>query len=344
MNAETRRPIPAAAGGEAQWRRVYRKIGEFLNTHRLAPSPENYALAYQLAVHGDTPAARAVIAATSDGVRLTQKEADRILVEHGGGASVGDPHESERLAAAARRQLEAFAAVVDRTRNEARDYGRDLAENAARLERSAGGAAIPDLLRIAGAMVERAAAAERKLAAAEEETHLLRQKLETVRQDALSDPLTRLPNRRAFDERWAELERERVPTSLAICDVDRFKAINDVHGHGVGDRVLRMVADVLETSCAGHMVARLGGEEFVMLFVGLGVERAAEIVDQAREELAGRRFRVRGTDAPIGRITFSAGVAGGRWDEACEPALKRADRLLYEAKSAGRNQVRREED
>jgi diguanylate cyclase len=86
------------------------------------------------------------------------------------------------------------------------------------------------------------------------------------------------------------------------------------------------------------MVARLGGEEFVILFEDLEAIEAARILDAAREILGARHFKVRETDAPLGQVTFSAGVACGRSVQS-EPGLQRADALLYRAKNAGRNQV-----
>jgi diguanylate cyclase len=90
------------------------------------------------------------------------------------------------------------------------------------------------------------------------------------------------------------------------------------------------------------MVARIGGEEFVVLFEGIPPAEGARILDEARESLGARHFKVRETDAPIGKITFSAGVACAR-RKADQPAMARADALLYEAKNGGRNQVRFED-
>jgi diguanylate cyclase len=345
MNAIFPKPEGAGtptSGRLQEWRRIFARVGDFLAAHHLPPTPGNYALVHRLVTEGDSPASRAVAAAVADGVRLTQTEADRILERHCG--ITNERGEQRELVDAARRQLEEVALMLGETRAEARDYGRELAGNAERLRDTAGSGSIADLLSIAGTMVARAAEAERKLEAAEEEAHRLRRKLVTVQQDALSDPLTRLANRRAFEERWAEVEARGGLASLAICDVDHFKQINDTHGHGVGDRVLRMVAQVLETGCSGHLVARFGGEEFVVLFEGIAPPEAAAIIGAARETLATRRFRVRGTDAPVGVVTFSAGVARGHCAAGGEPALSRADTLLYEAKKAGRNRVHYERD
>jgi diguanylate cyclase len=319
-----------------RYNKLYAAIGAFLTEHGLPPSPDNYALVYALFADERSAHAVAVRAATGDGVRLTQREADRIKGEFGLPVSVRgvDPV----LLAAARRRADEFATIVEAQRAEAENYSRDLESGAAELE-EAGGDSVTTLIEITRAMVERTRAAEQQLTVARDEAQALRVRLVAAGEEARSDPLTRLPNRRAFEERYAEIARSGIRASIAICDIDHFKQVNDTCGHGVGDRVLRMFADLLDAGCPGHMVARLGGEEFVVLFEGLNAAQSARILDSAREALAAKRLRVRETDTPIGTITFSAGIACGSSDSPVVP-LQRADALLYEAKNAGRNQVR----
>ena len=318
---------------------LYHNIGTFLAQHSLWPGPENYALVYQYFVEPQAPAAKAIKAATSEGIRLTQAEANEIMKVHGLQPSPGRQQEQgAALLLNARKQLEEFAAILESSQAETERYGRDLAEGAAKLENAGNKASVAKLIDITREMVERTKEAEQQLSAANQEAVSLRMKLAEVEEEARSDPLTRLPNRRAFEEKFAELKERGDQLSLAICDIDRFKRINDQYGHAVGDRVLRTVADLLQASCVGHMVARLGGEEFVVLFEGLEPTQAAEILDEARELLAAKHFRLRETDAPLGKVTFSAGVA------CClKPAdggpMHRADALLYQAKNAGRNQI-----
>lgn len=322
-------------------RHLFLAIGDFLSAHQLPPSPANYALVHAFVTDPSSATAQAILAATGDGVRLSQDEADRIRR-----ATAVAPDDLVRPEAAnpeiilqARRQVEEFSTIVETTQAHALDYGRNLAEGAAELTALApAGPQMAGIVRITDAMLERTRSAETQLQAARAEAQSLREKLAEAEEEARSDPLTRLPNRRAFEDRLAAAQAEGRTLTLAICDLDRFKKVNDTHGHGVGDRVLRMVADVLRASCAGHMVARIGGEEFVVLFEGLDCAAAAKILEEARAEIAGRQFKVRGTDAPLGRITFSAGVASCTGDPD-DPPLKRADRLLYQAKRGGRNQI-----
>ena len=320
---------------------LYKAIGDFLAAHGLWPTPDNYALIHALFANDASPAALAIKAATADGLRLSQRDADRIKSEIGIEASAppgpGGGVDPSLLAAATQR-VEEFVAIVEAQRADAQSYGADLQAGADRLEAGEGGS-IAALVAVTRAMAERTQKAEQQLTAARDESRKLREKLEEAGQEARSDPLTRLPNRRAFEEQLKAFEAAGAAVSLAICDIDHFKRINDKYGHPVGDRVIRVVADTLRDNCAGNMVARIGGEEFVVLFEGLPPAEGARILDEARESLGARHFKVRETDAPIGRITFSAGVACAR-RKAGQPAIARADALLYEAKNGGRNQVR----
>ena len=319
---------------------IYKAIGDFLAAHGLWPTPDNYALIYALFANEASPAAAAVKAATADGLRLSQRDADRIKDEVGIEPSAApsltgvDP----ALLAAVTQQIEEFVAVVETQRASAQSYGADLSAGADRIEAGEGGS-IEAMIAITRAMAERTRAVEEELTAARDESSKLREKLAVVGEDARSDPLTRLPNRRAFEERLKAFEESGDTVSLAICDIDNFKRINDLYGHPVGDRVIRVVAETLRDNCAGNMVARIGGEEFVVLFEGIAPSEGARILDEARESLGARNFKIRETDAPLGRITFSAGVACAQ-RKTDRPAIARADALLYEAKKAGRNQIR----
>jgi len=319
---------------------LYKAIGDFLAAHGLWPTPDNYALIHALFVNEASPAAAAVKAATADGLRLSQRDADKIKSEIGIEASTPPRPGSidTALLAAAVQQVEAFASIVETQRADAQSYGADLQAGADRLEAGEGGS-ISVLIEVTRAMAERTKMVERQLTAARDETQALREKLAEAGEEARCDPLTRLPNRRAFEEKLKAFEAAGATVSLAICDIDNFKRINDKYGHPVGDRVIRVVADTLRDNCAGNMVARIGGEEFVVLFEGVPPAEGARILDEARESLGARHFKVRETDAPIGKVTFSAGVACTR-RKADEPAIARADALLYEAKNGGRNQVR----
>jgi diguanylate cyclase (GGDEF)-like protein/PAS domain S-box-containing protein len=157
-------------------------------------------------------------------------------------------------------------------------------------------------------------------------------------QSAVTDPLTGLANRRAFDERLAaEIARARRhgrPLALVMVDIDEFKRVNDTHGHQAGDRVLRAVADALAaTTREGEIVARVGGEEFAWLLPDAAVGDAFRAAERARAGVAAT------TVEPVGAVTVSAGVADLLAAGGAEDLVARADRALYAAKSSGRDRT-----
>ena len=161
-----------------------------------------------------------------------------------------------------------------------------------------------------------------------------------LRQQALTDQLTSLYNRRAF-EMYANHEdsmyqRSRKTYSLAILDIDLFKKINDTYGHNTGDTVLQAVAKCITSSSRDDdIVARWGGEEFVILFHATGKEVAMQILQRIAEHVAA--INIDGLDNHP--LSFSAGVVESVVDEKWNTRLAVADKLLYKAKEAGRNRI-----
>jgi diguanylate cyclase len=325
-------------------RRLFNAVGAFLFEHKLEPTPANYMLAFALVTRANAAAVEAVARVTSDGVRLSQRDADRIIKDSGIGRAADDEfaRAGGEALEQAQRQLELVETIVGTTQAHAEWYGRELQTSAAQLSALSSHNPIDDLLRVTAEMMERTQQAEKQLQRTTEEVQSLRRELASASEEARTDPLTQLPNRRALEDRLARLQEEGVRFSAAVCDIDWFKAVNDTHGHAVGDRVLKAVASVLETSCPDHMVARFGGEEFVVLMTDVDVASATELLESARIELAARSFRVRETDNPLGKITISAGIAEMRSGESWAELLMRADSLLYKAKTGGRNRIEAE--
>ena len=160
---------------------------------------------------------------------------------------------------------------------------------------------------------------------------------------ATIDGLTGLPNRRqlltALDVEMRRAERSGRPLALALLDVDRFKSVNDTHGHAAGDEVLRVVADLLrEVTRAGDVLGRYGGEEFAIVMPETSTSQAQRACERLREAIARRTIHY--PDGSVGRVTISTGVALLSGAEPSEQLIARADAALYSAKSDGRNLVR----
>jgi len=169
----------------------------------------------------------------------------------------------------------------------------------------------------------------------------LAESLDQMRQLASHDELTKTLNRRSLmgylDQARSRAERSGESFSVALLDLDNFKAINDTHGHAVGDDVLRVFAKMgyrgLRDSDA---FGRYGGEEFMLILGGTPPAAAQAAVDRLRNKVAARDWS---EFAPDLSVTVSAGLAGYRPGETLSQLLSRADGALYEAKRAGRNRV-----
>lgn len=162
-----------------------------------------------------------------------------------------------------------------------------------------------------------------------------------LREHATRDTLTRLFNRRHLlelaDSELARAQRDQAPLSLAIVDIDHFKQINDALGHDVGDRVLVHVSGLFQICCrASDTVARWGGEEFLFLLPNTGGDAALDFADRVRRTVASHPLE--SEEAPV-VCTVSLGVASLAPDETIKEAIMRADRALYESKTAGRDRV-----
>jgi diguanylate cyclase (GGDEF)-like protein len=162
-----------------------------------------------------------------------------------------------------------------------------------------------------------------------------------LRDYALIDALTELPNRRALDERlqqeWARHLRHGGHLALIMADLDRFKTINDQFGHPAGDEVLRQVARLLAKGCReSDTPARYGGEEFAVVTPETTVDAAAQFADRLRKSICARPLQVHGKALDI---TASFGVAGHEGLQGPEDLVQAADDALYQAKEQGRNRV-----
>ena len=173
----------------------------------------------------------------------------------------------------------------------------------------------------------------------EREATELHCELDSEKHGARIDPLTGIANRKSFEERFAQ-EIERKPGSelsvvMLLWDLDSFKAVNDSYGHRAGDRVLQSVATCfMAVARPDDFVARIGGEEFVVLLSGTKIAEAMVIANQVRSAVEALRFHFRGT--PV-RVTVSCGLTELQNQDPAGAAFERADLALYRAKHSGKN-------
>jgi diguanylate cyclase len=182
---------------------------------------------------------------------------------------------------------------------------------------------------------------QREVQAAEDKIRLLQSELARVSAKVREDQLTGALNRRGLEEEYdrarAASERRSEPMCIALLDIDNFKSLNDTHGHQAGDGALVHLATVIKSTVRPtDVVCRYGGEEFVILLPGTGLNDAVMVVSRLQRELT-KRFYLHDNARLL--LTFSAGVAERRTPESREETIGRADAAMYTAKRTGKNRV-----
>ena len=246
------------------------------------------------------------------------------------------------------RQLDSITQAIEVAQKSNESFGRTLAGAGRELEAAPEHEAFRRLVEHLASATNRVqrenAVLERRLAQSTQEVRRLREHLEQVRRDAMTDALTRLANRKAFDEALeracSDTEDTGVALTLAVLDIDHFKKFNDTWGHQTGDQVIRYVATIIGRAGASpRMASRYGGEEFAMLFPCEKGDTAMQALEAIRLEISSRMLKRRSTNDDLGAVTVSAGLAERLPGESASSLMERADAALYASKRAGRNRV-----
>ena len=304
-------------------------------------TPLNFELWFRAEEYPESPLAAELARIEDENVPVTEQVgaelASSFLPEH-------------RLAKAARESGEQLAAQLDAANHalasaqtSQKRFGRNLAEGVAALEGVEQAASVRQVVgRLAAATLQAKADADslgRDLAAATAEIGRLREHMEVIRREALTDGLTGLPNRKAFDDALARACAAGQPFSVALIDIDHFKRFNDTWGHATGDQVLKFVAAMIgRTGHAPRLAARYGGEEFAILLPGESAAKAVLALNEMRIRIRDRVLTRRTTGEQLGSVCVSIGLAE-RDGEAPADLMARADEALYASKRAGRDRL-----
>ena len=323
-----------------------RRAVEAMEAAQVWPTPLNFELWLQYLGEPDGPLGREIQRMLAAGEPFTEAVAEMLAAEY-----LPRGRLTEEIRDAGRvldRELSSVSAAISRAHKAQSDYGRTLKGAAGSLESADGApelrAIVSDLSSATHRIRRDNEDLERKLEVSTREIARLSEHLEQVRRDSMTDALTNLANRKAFDEQL-ESACERALTegarlSLAVLDIDHFKRFNDTWGHQTGDQVLRYVASVLgKAAVAPRVAARYGGEEFAMIFPRESLPEVESALETIRKEIGSRALRRRSTNDDLGAVTVSIGFAHRRGGESASSLLGRADAALYASKRSGRNRV-----
>lgn len=323
---------------------------DLLKRALVPPYPQFYELLYTYAT-GVNPTLNARINAIFREGDPTVDLAERLYNEF---LKAKDANErissvSERMS----KRIETVHQAIDTAMATAGTYSSTLASATGQLSEDLDGQTLrsmsQQLLAETQRMQEANSQLERKLEASRDDILQLQRDLDDVRREAMLDPLTKIFNRKHFDDgllrAFAEAKNTHSPMSLLLLDIDQFKRFNDTWGHQTGDQVLRLVAMTLRSNLKGRdIAARYGGEEFAAILPETDLEGAVILADNIRKAIHSKQLLKRSTNEKLGRITASFGVASYRDGDTPSSLIDRADRCLYAAKHAGRDRVVSEND
>jgi diguanylate cyclase len=313
------------------------------------PIPRNYELFYEAYI-GSNPKLTRELAAL--GNKATQRELDAIGEQY-----FGDHHRANLVDGAHTKiisELEGLLRLLKQEQTSLESYNKLLGETFSRINTK--NTASADLLRnaigiLSDATGDTMAQGEMMVKSVVEksvEMDQVRRELDEYKRIANTDSLTRLANRRAFDDKLAAIysnKKNLSMTALVLGDIDHFKKINDTFGHPVGDKILATVGNVIKANVRKDIfVARTGGEEFAIIIEGNSEQEALQIADRIRKALEATPFKNSKTGVDYGPVTLSLGVSMASDSEDVAELYSKSDVALYCAKNAGRNRTLAFED
>lgn len=326
----------------------------FLEDHALSADPIHYWVAHEYLVGANEALTRAVQAAEASGKQMDTYLVRQWYDEHVGG------HAFRQMQGMSDGMARLFGGLLENLREADRqsaDFQGELQANISELGHVQDPAALQDvaqnLLKAAMTANVHSRTLQKNLEDTEQEARQLRAELETHRKQSLTDPLTGLLNRRGMElemGRYFEADTaeaaagiqasDSVGAAMLVLDIDHFKRINDHYGHAVGDVVLRRVAEAFGTVVPeAAVMARFGGEEFVVLLPQASEGQALGLAERIRQTIEKMRLVRRQDKQVIAPFTISVGLAMRSMSDTLETLFERADQALYQAKSGGRNRV-----
>jgi diguanylate cyclase len=321
---------------------LLRMVLPLMARHSAGFHPLSYSVWYEYAAGFNLALRAAIDARLLQTPLLTDRDIEQLFDAH---VAMRDIDSSARMRAEIARMIDHVDGVAVDAGQEVQHYGNELDGYRDRLRDDGGKDSVDQVVESLIGETTRVRVKtgiyHEHLKKSSEEVERLRGELELVQGLALTDPLTGLLNRRGFDSQMQRISHGSVQgCTLLIVDIDHFKAINDAHGHLLGDKVIIAVANVLR-GCIGERgpIARIGGEEFAVLLSHTSSAGGVELAERIRAAVERGKIRRTDSDESIGNVTVSLGLATCGENEQFEAMSARADRALYQSKTAGRNRV-----
>ncbi len=325
---------------------ILRAVIGLMAQHDASFNPLTFALWYEHVAGKNPRLSEALNATIVSHKRLSDDNVQQLFREH-----IAPPEHQvmSRITEQFNKAMARMAESATRTGNDAGKFGEQLSDLALVLESADKAKLSPHIFQArenASAMRLSAQALEQQVANSHKEIETLQAELGRVRKEALLCPLTRVLNRKGFDQTLEAIVNSAAGADdnhcLVMLDIDHFKKVNDTHGHVMGDRVIQALGEVLRACIADKKdfsVARYGGEEFAVLLPDTPIQIAETVAENIRQRVKALKIRNRRTQEVVLTVTVSAGVAKLAMGDEPNTLIARADSALYKSKQNGRDQV-----
>lgn len=320
-----------------------------MEEHKVRPNPENYAVWFAYVGGSNKELTKEI-----DDIIKSKMPFVLSTNQYLHNKFIVDNHSQKMVdhaAVAAQKMLQDVLKTVTEFAQEQKSYNEDVDDYLDNISQDFGDEnvknIVKELVTATASLKQSGSRIQEKLTEAKKEITELKKDLQEVTIEAQRDFLTGLFNRKTFEQSFEELSLAAKEKNTELClimlDIDHFKKFNDKFGHLLGDEVLKIVARTLTEILKGRdVVARFGGEEFVVLLPETPIEGGMKVADMIRATIAKKELKRRDTGETYGSITVSLGVSRYRKTGDTLPALiKRADDALYQSKHKGRNCVTR---
>lgn len=324
-------------------RELLKQAIAFIGAHHLSPTPVNYTVCYEYLTGMHAALKKAIDSALSEHTEITDLMMEQWFKSYLSEYDLSNMQQTQSDL------MDVVSALAESTRiaeENVSEFGHTLRRSEKDLvdPNSSMESIIMHLLASTKSIQASMDLMRQKMEESRNEITSLKERIEKISEEAMTDPLTGLVNRKgltkAIEAMLLTLEDPISFPSILMIDIDHFKNVNDTYGHLLGDQVIKVVAENMKNQIKGKdTAARQGGEEFCILLPETRLEDAFKVADKIRQTIENTRIKRTKDQLEIGRITISIGVARYQKGESILDFFQRADMALYQSKNEGRNRV-----